>query len=357
MNGAANYLALLWAAVTAAAILVYVLTDGWVLGVGILYPLVARQTDRDLLIESIAPFWKANETWLVLGVMLLLIGFPSAYSLLLTQLYFPIFALLFALAVRGASHALRHQGSSLRRIWAMAFAGGSILATLAQGYLVGRLIEGSGGHGLTSGWIGWARQFFPIICGFGLLGGYGLLGACWLISKADGALQVMGREVSPSSLILTVTVMVAVCVFTPLVSPHVAHRWVDPSMRIVLVLLAVTAAVTIWQLWTSPWRSADHRPLRWAGAFLIVAFAGVAISLYPYIVPYQFTFYELANDPAVLTFAGVGLCVVLPVFGLYLLLGYRTPRGTMRRANIPVVASPALASRKTSGNKVDLHLS
>lgn len=111
MNGAANYLALLWAAVTAAAILVYVLTDGWVLGVGILYPLVARQTDRDLLIESIAPFWKANETWLVLGVMLLLIGFPSAYSLLLTQLYFPIFALLFALAVRGASHALRHQGA------------------------------------------------------------------------------------------------------------------------------------------------------------------------------------------------------------------------------------------------------
>lgn len=151
--------------------------------------------------------------------------------------------------------------------------------------------------------------------------------------------------------------MLAVCTYTPLVSAHVAHRWFDPSMRIVLVLLAVTAAVAIWQLWTSPWRSANHRPLRWAAAFLIVAFAGVAISLYPYIVPYQFTLYELANDPAVLTFAGIGLCVVLPVFVLYLLLGYRRPRGKLRRTNTPVVSSPALASRKTSGNNVDLHLS
>jgi cytochrome d ubiquinol oxidase subunit II len=357
MSGAADYLPLLWVGVAAAAILTYVLLDGWVLGVGILYPLVARQTDRDRLIESIAPFWKANETWLILGATLLLIGFPTAYPLLVTQLYLPIFALLFALAVRVASHALRHQRGPLGRIWAMAFAGGSILATLAQGYIVGRLIEGSGGHGLTSAWIGWVRQFFPIICSFGLLGGYGLLGACWLISKADGALQVMGREVSPSTLVLTATVMVAVCVFTPLVSPHVAHRWFEPSMRIVLAPLAVTAAAAIWQLWTSPWRSTDHRPLRWAAALLVVAFAGVAISLYPYLVPYQFTFYELANDRAFLTFAGVGLCVVLPVFLLYLLHGYRTRRGKIRRANIPVVGSPALASRKTSGNNVDLHLS
>jgi cytochrome d ubiquinol oxidase subunit II len=357
VSGATHYLAPVWAGVTAGMILAYVLTDGWVLGIGVLYPLVARQTDRDLLIESIAPVWNANETWLILGATWLLIGFPSAYSLLLTQLYFPVFAMLFALVVRGASHTFRHQGGSLRRIWARAFAGGSILATLTQGYLVGRLLEGSGGDDHTSGWIGWLRQLFPIICGFGLLGGYGLLGACWLISKAGGALQVMGREVSPSSLILTATVMVAVCVLTPLVSPHVAHRWFDPSMRTVLVLFTAMSAVAFWQLWTGPWRKADQRPLRWAAALLIMAFAGVAISLYPYIVPYQFTLYELANDPAVLKFAGVGLCVALPVLGIYLLRGYRTRRGKIRRADIPVAASPALASRKTCGNNVDLHLS
>jgi hypothetical protein len=145
MSGAADYLPLLWAAVAAAAILAYVLMDGWVLGIGILYPLVARQTDRELLVESIAPFWNANEILLVLGALLLLLGFPTACSLLLTQLHFPIFVMLFALIVRAASHEFRHTGGSLRRIWELAFAGGSILAALAQGYIAGRLIEGFDG--------------------------------------------------------------------------------------------------------------------------------------------------------------------------------------------------------------------
>jgi cytochrome bd ubiquinol oxidase subunit II len=357
MSGAAEYIPLLWAAVAAAAILAYVLMDGWVLGVGILYPLVARQTDRDLLIASIAPSWAASEIWLILGAMLLLLGFPIAYSLLLTQLYLPVFALLFVLIVRGVSHAFRRRGNALRRIWELTFAGGSILAALAQGYILGRLIEGFGGNVATSGLIGWLRALFPIVCSLGLLGGYGLLGACWLIFRADGALRVMGREVSHSTLLLTATVMVAVCLLTPMVRPHVAHRWFDPSMQIVLGLFTTLAAVIIGQLWASLWRSADQRPLQWALAFVILVFAGIAISLYPYIVPYQFTFYELANDPAFMKFAGVGLCVALPVVVLYLLMGYRTLRGKPWRAAIPVPASPTLASRKTCGNNVDLHLS
>jgi cytochrome bd ubiquinol oxidase subunit II len=325
--------------------------------VGILYPLVARQTDRDLLFESIEPFWDANETWLVLGGMLLLLGFPTAYSLLLTQLYFPIFAMLFALVLRGVSYEFRYQGGALRRIWELAFAGGSILAALAQGYILGRVVEGFGGNVVTSGLTGWLRGLFPIVCSLGLLGGYGLLGACWLILKADGALQVMAREVSHSTLILAAALMVAVCIFTPMVSPHVAHRWFDPSMRIVLVLFAATAGIVIWRLWMSLWRIAERRPLQWAVAFCILGFSGIAISLYPFIVPYQFTIYELANDPASLRFAGVGLCILLPVITLYLLLGYRAFRGKTRRADIPVATSPALASRKTCGNNVDLHLS
>ncbi len=206
--------------------------------------------------------------------MLLLLGFPTACSLLLTQLYFPIFSMLFVLVVRGASYDFRHRGGALRRIWELAFAGGSILAALAQGYIVGRLIEGFGGNVVTSGLTGWLRALFPIVCSLGLLGGYGLLGACWLISKADGALQVTGREVSHSTLILTATVMVAVCLFIPMVSPHVAHQWFGPSTRIVLRLFAATAAVVIWQPWRSLWRSADQRPLQWAFAFLIFIVRG-----------------------------------------------------------------------------------
>jgi cytochrome d ubiquinol oxidase subunit II len=357
MSAAADYIPLLWSGVAVAAILAYVLMDGWVLGIGILYPLVARQADRDRVIQSIAPFWKANETRFVLGAILLLLGFPIAYSLSLAQLYLPIFAMLFALVVRGASYAFRHRGGSLRRIWDLAFAGGSILATLAQGYLVGRVIEGLGGNVDTSGLIGWLRALFPILCSLGLLGGYGLLGACWLIFKADGALQVMGREVSHSTLILAATLMVVVCLLIPIVGPHVAHRWLDPSMRIGLALFAAAALVVIWQLWRSLWQIKDYRPLQWAVALFMLAFTGVAISLYPYIVPYRFTYYELANDPSFLKFASVGLCVVLTVIILCLLLGYRRLRGKIPRADAPVGAPPVIASRKTCGNNVDLHLS
>jgi cytochrome bd ubiquinol oxidase subunit II len=357
MSGAADYLPLLWAAVAAAAILAYVLMDGWVLGIGILYPLVARQTDRELLVESIAPFWNANEILLVLGALLLLLGFPTACSLLLTQLHFPVFVMLFALIVRAASHEFRHTGGSLRRIWELAFAGGSILAALAQGYIAGRLIEGFDGGDASSRLFAWSRGVFPIVCSFGLIGGYGLLGACWLISKADGALQVMGREVSQSTLVLAAAAMAAVCLFGPIVSPHVAHRWSETSVPIVSVLFAAAAAVAIWQLWASLWRRDVHRPLKLAVVFAILAFAGMAMRLYPYVVPYQFTLNQLANDRAILKVAGIGLSVLFPVIVLYLILGYRALRGKVRRASIPVKASPALASRKTCGNNVDLHLS
>jgi cytochrome bd ubiquinol oxidase subunit II len=155
--------------------------------------------------------------------------------------------------------------------------------------------------------------------------------------------------VSHSTLLLTVTAIAAACLLTPLVSPYVAHRWVVPSMRIVLGLLAATAAFVIWQLWTSLWRSADQRPLQWAFVFIILTLAGIAISLYPYIVPYQF--------PAFMKFTGVGLYVALAVVALYLLIGYRTLRGKTRRAAVPEPPSPAFASCKTCGNNVDLHLS
>jgi cytochrome d ubiquinol oxidase subunit II len=356
MSGSANYVPLLCAAVAAAAILAYVLMDGWEVGLGILYPLVARQADRDLLFGSIEPLWGVNETWLALGGILLLLVFPTACSLLLTQLYLPIFAMLFALALRGVSYQFRYQAGALRRISGPAFAGGSILAALAQGYIVGRLLEGVAGSVITSELNGLLRGVFPIACSLGLVGGYGLLGACWLILKAEGAVQVTAREVSHSTLLLVATLMVVVCLFTPMVSPHVARLWFDPSIRMLLLLIAATAGVVIWRLWRSLWQIADHRPLQWAVIFFILAFAGLAISLYPYIVPYQFTLYELANDPASLKLAGIEVHMVIAVIMLYLLLGYWTFRGKRRR-KVPVAPSPALASRKTCGNNVDLHLS
>lgn len=355
MSDPTGYLPLAYLALTAASFLAYVLMDGWDLGVGILYPLIARRQDRDQLMGTIAPFWDANETWLVLGGMLLLLGFPLAYATLLTQLYVPAIAMLLALVLRGVSYEFRFQGGSLREFWGYVFSAGSVLAAFAQGNMLGRIVEGLGEAPSLSPVFAVLRAGFPLLCGIGLIGGYALLGACWLILKADGALQTTGREVAHSAMILTVFLLLLVSAFTPLVSPHVAHRWFGSGSLWFAGVAVLAHGATVWMLWTSFWGSNPRRPLQWAITLFVLAFIGVAVSLYPYIVPYRYTFSEAANDRSTLLFAGVGICIVLPVVLLYLTLGYRVFRGKSS-LSAPQEAY-AIASRKTSGHQADLHLS
>jgi cytochrome bd ubiquinol oxidase subunit II len=353
MNTSIDWLPMAYIALTAACFMAYVLMDGWDLGVGILYPLVARRADREQLMESIGPFWDANETWLVFGGMLLLLGFPLAYAILLTQLYVPIIAMLLALVLRGVSYEFRNQGGALRELWGYTFAGGSMLAAFAQGCILGRVVEGLADVDSPSPVMTVLRGGFPLVCGVGLVGGYALLGACWLILKTRDAVQTTAREVAQSALILTVILLIIVCTFTPLVSPHVAHRWFVSSAWLLPVILA---CVVIWKLWSSLWRANDRRPLQWAIVFFVLSFAGVAVSLFPYIIPYQYTFFDAANDRSTLAFAGVGICIVLPVVVLYLTLGYRVFRGKLPPPSQASAAVP-VSSRKTSGHEADLHMS
>jgi cytochrome bd ubiquinol oxidase subunit II len=358
VNNTANWLPLAYAAVTAGAFLAYVLMDGWDLGVGILYPLIARKPDRDQLMETIAPFWDANETWLVFGGMMLLLGFPLAYSTLLAELYMPVMGMLFGLVLRGASYEFRFQGGSLREFWGYVFAGGSVLAAFAQGCMLGRIVEGIVQVGPISAVLTVFRDAFPLLCGIGLIGGYALLGACWLILKSGGALQTTAREVAQSTLLTTAFLLMIVSTFTPIVSAHVATRWFSPR-TLWLTVIAVVGHVGIgWKLWTSIWQSSDRRPLQWAIALFVLAFLGIAISLYPYIVPYQYTLVAAANDHSTLVFGSVGICIVLPVVFLYLILGYRVFQGKSKLPLVPRGATaPSLASRKTSGHQSDLHMS
>jgi cytochrome d ubiquinol oxidase subunit II len=291
VNGSASYIATLWTGVADAAILGYLLMDGWVIGLGILYPLVARRTDRDRLLQSMPPFRSTNGTWLAFGVMLLLLASPTALSLSLARLYWPTLALLFSLVLRSIGYELRWRITVIRPLSGLAFAAGSILAALAQGYLVGRLIEAAGGHPVASGLTGWRRGLLPLSCSLALLGGYGFLGARWLVDETTDALQVMGREVSRSTLVL--------------------------------------ASV----------------------------FAIIAISLSAYTAPYQYAIHHLGNDPAPLRFSGAQLYAALPVMALYALLGYWTVRGRAPRADPSRAPDPTIASRKTCGHDVDLHLS
>jgi cytochrome bd ubiquinol oxidase subunit II len=352
-----GYLPLAYAALTAACLLAYVLMDGWDLGVGILYPLVARKRERDQLFLTIQPFWDANETWLVFGGMVLLLGFPLAYSTLLTQLYVPVFTMLFALVLRGVSYEFRYQGGSWREAWGYTFAAGSMLAAFAQGYMLGSVVEGIADTETFPPVLVILRGSFPLLCGIGLVGGYGLLGACWLILKTQDTLQTTAREVARAALILTVCLLLIVSVFTPLVSPHVAHRWFVSRAWLLAAVAVLAYSVVVWKLWTSLWQSNDRRPLQWAAALFSLSFGGVAFSVFPYIVPYKYTLQEAANDRTALRFAAVGICIILPVVVLYLTLGYRVFRGKSSSPPMEQFAPPSVASRKTCGHQADLHLS
>jgi cytochrome d ubiquinol oxidase subunit II len=306
---------------------------------------------------TIAPFWDANETWLVFGGMMLLLGFPLAYSELLTQLYLPVIAMLLALVLRGVSYEFRFQGGALREFWGYVFSAGSVLAAFAQGYMLGRIVEGVGDAGSFSQALTVLRAVFPLVSGVGLIGGYALLGACWVILKADGALQTTAREVAHSALILTLLLLLLVSTFTPLVSPHVAHRWFGSETAWPTILAVIALGITVAKLWASLWQSNERRPLQWAVTLFVLAFLGVAISLYPYIVPYRYTFRAAANDRTTLIFAAFGICVTLPVVLLYLTLGYRVFRGKSSPSRPADMAVVSIASRKTSGHQADLHMS
>jgi cytochrome bd ubiquinol oxidase subunit II len=357
MSMSTDWLPAAYAALAAFCFLCYVLMDGWDLGVGILYPLVARKPERDQMFQSIAPFWDANETWLVFGGMTLLLGFPLAYSLLLTNLYIPVFAMLFALVLRGCSYEFRYQGGALQEAWGYVFAGGSVLAAFAQGYILGRVVVGFDPSPAPTFALSALRHLFPLVCGVGLVGGYGLLGACWLILKTRDTLQTTAREVGQSTLLLTLVLLIAVSTWTPLVSDHVAKRWFSAHNWPLLAIYVAASVALAWKLWRSFWQPADRRPLQWAIALFVISFSGIAISLYPYIIPYQHTLYEIANDRASLAFGAVGICVVLPVILLYLVLGYRVFRGKLTPAIVAVSAPATIAARKTCGHQVDLHLS
>ena len=357
MTHPVDWLPVAYAGLIAASVLAYVLMDGWDLGVGILYCLVARAQERDQALRSIEPFWDANETWLVLGGMTLLLGFPTAYAELLTRMYIPVSGMLLALVLRGVSYEFRYQGGALRDFWGRIFAIGSILAAFCQGCMLGLVVEGVPEQGSLSPSITALRVVFPLVCGIGTVGGYALLGASWLILKTQETLQTTAREVALPALLATAGLLIIVSLCTPLLSAHVAERWFTHEAQPYAGALAALIAIVLFKLFGSLWQSDDRRPLQWATALVVLSYIGIVASLFPYIVPYRYTLQSIANDHNTLVFAGIGICVVLPVVLLYLMLGYRVFRGKIQGDPVPSTAGPSVASRKTSGHQFDLHMS
>jgi cytochrome d ubiquinol oxidase subunit II len=310
------------------AILAYVILDGFDLGVGILLPAGLRE-EQDLMVSSIGPFWDANETWLVLGVGILLVAFPLAHGVILSSLYLPVAAMLFGLILRGVAFELRFKATGWHReVWNLAFFVGSLLAAVAQGVMLGGVVTG-----LQPGA---PYLLFGLLVGLGLASGYALLGATWLVIKTEGALRRRALRWSTWALAGTMLGVAAISLATPLASPRVFDKWFEwPKMLYLspLPLLTIAACVGIWRsvraLQTGASRS-DWLPFVLAVWVFVFAFAGLAYSLYPYLIIDRMTIWQAAAADKSLRFVLVGTCIVLPFVIGYTLLSYRVFWGKTR---------------------------
>jgi cytochrome d ubiquinol oxidase subunit II len=311
-------LAVVWAFIIAFAVFVYVVMDGFDLGLGILFPLFPEKKDRDVIMNSVAPVWDGNETWLVLGGGGLMAAFPLAYAILMPALYTPVIVMLLGLVFRGVAFEFRWRTTSERNKWDIAFAGGSILATLAQGIALGAILQGVqvAGRHYAGGWWDWLTPF-TILTGLALVIGYALLGATWLVMKTEGELRDRAYHLSWILLLAMLGAIVAVSAATPFLSVQYTLRWFSfPNIILTAPVPVAVAAVTVLLLRSLANRQ-DYRPFFLTLALFALSYAGLGISMYPYIVPQSVTIWQAAAPENSQLFMLFGVAILIP-----LILGY-----------------------------------
>jgi cytochrome d ubiquinol oxidase subunit II len=318
-------LSFIFAALLGLSILIYVVLDGFDLGVGILFPF-ASPDERDTMVASIGPFWDANETWLVLAIGILLVAFPVAHGAILTQLYLPVAVMLVGLILRGVAFEFRAKAPvAHKRAWDGAFFAGSLMTGLSQGFMLGLYVMGLS-HTL------WHVGFALVTAVF-LTVAYSFIGATWLIWKTDGALQKKAVQWSQGGIWGVVMGMGAISLGTPLVSARIFDKWFGMPQMLYLSPLPLLSALLIGFVWWKLRRlPADGDRYAWAPfvatiALFALGFGGMAYSFYPFIVPEAITIYEAASAPESLSIILVGTLIVLPTIIAYSILSYWIFRG------------------------------
>ena len=325
LSQAAGWMPIVFLAVMGLAMLAYVILDGYDLGVGVLMHR-ASEDDKDTMIASIGPFWDANETWLVLGVGILLTVFPLAHGVILGALYLPVALMLIGLMLRGVAFDFRVKAHAARKpLWNRLFYAGSLLAGWSQGYMLGSLITGFASNGWT--------LVFNAVIGLALVAAYSLIGAGWLIIKTEGALQLQAVRWARRSLWFVMAGVAAISVATPLVSQRIFEKWFSFPNLMLLLPIPVATAVLFWVIH----RSLQRLPTRLAqgneygawvpfgatvGIFLL-AFYGLAYSLFPWLVMDQITIWQAASAPEAMGVILAGAAVVLPMIVGYTVFSYR----------------------------------
>jgi cytochrome d ubiquinol oxidase subunit II len=326
-------LPLIWAMIIGFGLMMYVIMDGFDLGIGILFPFVRSREDRDTMVNTVAPVWDGNETWLVLGGAAMLAAFPLAYSVILSALYLPIILMLAGLVWRGVAFEFRFKADEAHRpFWDKAFAWGSYIATFSQGVALGSFINGfQVADGAYAGRaLDWLTPF-SLFTGLGLVVSYALLGSTWLVMKTEGTLQSRMKELARPVTITLLVVIIVVSLWTPLVHPAVADRWFSlPDMIFFAPVPILVLLVTFAILRTLRRETAHAGPFVLALFMLFLGYSGLAISLWPNIIPPSISIWDAASPPESMGFTLVGALFIIPFILAYTAWSYYVFRGKVK---------------------------
>lgn len=322
------YLPLIWGGIIGLAVAMYVVLDGFDLGIGVLFPFTKDEAERDQMMNTVAPFWDGNETWLVLGGGGLWVAFPKAYAVIMPAVYLPIIGMLLALVFRGVAFEFRWVAKPDHWHWDLAFAGGSILAAFLQGVILGTLIQGVevADNQFAGGPFDWLTPF-ALVCGIAVVCGYALLGATWLNMKTDGEVQERARRHALPLVAAVLVAMGIVSLWTPFAVERIAERWFTLPNFYFLWPVPVLAVLIGFLVFTGLQRRAELVPFFGTIGLFLLGYAGLAISTAPYIVPPSLTFWDAAAAPASQMFFLVGTAFLLPLVLLYTVFVYWIFRG------------------------------
>jgi cytochrome d ubiquinol oxidase subunit II len=322
----------IWTLILGTGVFFYVMLDGFDLGVGILFGFAPDTPSRNLIMNSIAPIWDGNETWLILGGVGLLAAFPLAFAIIIPAVYFPIAIMLLALVFRGVAFEFRYRDTEHKTFWDHSFTYGSMLATFAQGLVLGAFIQGfkvDGRHFAGSSLDCFTP--FSLLTGIALVFGYALLGAGWLILKTEGDLQAFARRTGRIAFIGVLVAVAAVSIWTPLADPAIAERWFAwPHPLYLAPVPIVTALFAVLEWRALGGRHGEAIPFVAALGLFLMSYLGIAISLWPFIVPHSYTLWDAASSQGTQEFLLIGTLFLLPVILLYTGWSYWVFRGKVR---------------------------
>ncbi|TWC31738.1 cytochrome bd-I ubiquinol oxidase subunit 2 apoprotein [Pseudomonas sp. SJZ079] len=325
-------LSLIWAVIIAFGVMMYVVMDGFDLGIGILFPFVKSDGERDVMMNTVAPVWDGNETWLVLGGAALFGAFPLAYAVVLSALYLPLIFMLLGLIFRGVAFEFRFKAKAAKRhIWDKAFIGGSLTATFFQGVALGAYIDGFPvvNRAYAGGALDWLTPF-SLFCGLALIAAYALLGCTWLIMKTEGRLQQQMHDLARPLVFVLLAVTGVVSLWTPLAHAEIAARWFSLPNLFWFMPVPLLVLLCTWALLRAVARNANYAPFLLTLILIFLGYSGLGISLWPNIIPPSVSIWDAASPPQSQGFILVGALFIIPFILMYTVWSYYVFRGKVR---------------------------